>query len=90
MQTVLNLEKQNGINKTLSYIKVNDKEVHGVKNVLKEQKLFYEQLYDEGNKIDEKNLQYFLNDNEGPKLSNDEKLCLENLLSEEEISKTLI
>ena len=88
-----NLEKRNFNNKVINKLNVNDELINDPKEILREEKKFYENLYTSSNNVDIENempdIATFLDNTEAPKLSEQDKLKCEGELQEFELLNVL-
>ena len=84
------LEKFRAKQKTICRLKTTEGEfISDQESILKECRLFYQQLYDKNKNVDPNNYTFFYENSELPKLNSQERLSCENDLTLEELYKTL-
>ncbi|KAK3091716.1 hypothetical protein FSP39_022111 [Pinctada imbricata] len=84
------LEKRNYVNKNIVKLETNRRVITDQKEILNEIKTFYENLYaSQDEMLTDVNLESLLNNEEIPKLSEDDKLNLEKPISIEEVGEAV-
>ena len=85
----LNLEKHNSINKAIFHLKVEEKSITGINNILNAEKEFYNKLYSKNPMVNDENIDKFLNNDQCIKLTEEEKLTLEDNISDIELKNAI-
>ena len=82
----MNIEKRNFNNKVITRLQLDDNTILDNPNdILKEEKRFYEKLYTDSGNNDEPDINFFDPDPSIPKLTEEENLSLQTLITEKEI-----
>ena len=75
------LEKRNFVNKIIQRLEIGEETITDQGKILKETKIFYENLYKDNHDLTDVNLDLELRDFDVPKLSDQEKDSLEGLIT---------